>query len=530
MIGDKQRKESKRNDQSSSEEQALGSFSDDVDRLRDENVVHQVDTKEDMSVVLVGTHIGKAYEKGHIPNVNCQNDSQEPDVNASTSSIADLMIQETGENESSSTNGHDLQGDDMNMSNFSHLEHAGRDESNENLSPPGPVNFDGTKVAEGDFHQDVQLGIQLANETCPSDAQIDALEGHTVPSEVLEECVASEHTDKGQIKQLSEEDLLHVGVPEIIVSSPVPTDDESSYEGSVGKGDVNEVQVEVEQHSSENDSQFVDDLSWKSQTFKHEDMEFCKTAGDLSPVQTETNQENDISGASKGNNFEASSGKSSEGATVAQPNCSAVQGSVPNLGERASNLLSQLRSEIASMKSARLSSAVPIIGSEDDANEPEVENNQSHAEHETNSAAASLTSQEHDLSNLESQDHDTFQVTPKEIDTSEQAYLQEHCTSDQASKKRDVPQPSPQELGIFQAEPVSQECNTIETVPQGCDPSQPQPVSTVVYGLPLFEDVDSTCTSFSLDDYDPNIEEALNLPSESADRFDDNKGENKGTI
>lgn len=33
---------------------------------------------------------------------------------------------------------------------------------------------------------------------------------------------------------------------------------------------------------------------------------------------------------------------------------------VPNLGERASSLLSQLRSEIASMKTARLSNASPI--------------------------------------------------------------------------------------------------------------------------------------------------------------------------
>ena len=205
------------------------------------------------------------------------------------------------------------------------------------------------------------------------------------------------------------------------------------------------------------------------------------------------------------------------------------------MGERASNLLSQLRSEIASMKSARLSSVVPIIAPEDDANDPDVENNQGHAGHETNSATASLTSQERDLSDL--QDRDTFQVTPKELDTSEHA-LQEHCSSDQASKKRDIPEPSSQELGIFHveseardtSEPVSQECNTIQTVPQRRDPSQPGPVSAVTYGLPLFEDVDSTCTSFSLDDYDPNVEEALDLPLETGDRFDDNEGENKGTI
>ena len=548
MPGDKQRKKSKRDDRTSSEGQALDSFSDDVDPLS--AVVHQVDAKEDMPVVLVATHSSKTHEPNDkdvkpvnmLGQVNRQNDSQEPEVNALTSSIPDLMIQEmykvaltnqdqidTGENESSSsTEGPDLRADDMEVSHFSHVEHTGGDERDEELSPSGPVTFEVAKVIQADFDKEEvqevrnalafngQVGIQPEHETRPNDEQMDALEGYTAPSEVLKESL-----DKGQIQQLSEEDLLHVGVPEIIVSSPVPTDDESSYDGSVGEGDVNEVQVEAEQRPDENDSQCDVDLSWTSQTFKHEDMESHKTAEDSSAIPTESKQENAST--------EASSGKSGEGATVGQPSFSAVQGSVPNLGERASNLLSQLRSEIASMKSARLSSVVPIIAPEDDANEPEVENNQRHVDHET--------SQKCDLSYLESQDRDTFQVTPKELDTSEQA-LHEHCSSDQASKKRAIPEPSSQELGTFYAEsevrdtsePESQECNTIQTVSQVRDPSQPGPVSAVTYGLPLFEDVDSTCTSFSLDDYDPNVEEALNLPSEIGDRFDDNEGENKGTI
>lgn len=557
MAGDKQRNKSKRDGRTSSEGQALDSFSDDLDPVS--AVVHQLDVKEDMSVVLVATHTDKTQEPNDkdvkpvnmLGQVNRQNDSQEPEVNALTSSIPDLMIQEmykvaltnqdqidTAENEwSSSTEGPDLRGDDMEVSHFSHVEHAGRDESDEELSPSGPVTFEVAKVIQADFDQEEvqegrkalafngQVGIQLEHETRPSDEQMDALKGYTAPSEVLEESL-----DKGQIQQLSEEDLLPVGVPEIIVSSPVPTDDESSYDGSagesgiegfVGEGDVNEVQAKAEQRPDENDSQCDVDLSWTSQTFKHEDMESHKTAEDSSAVPTESKQENAST--------EASSGKSGEGATVGQPSFSAVQGSVPNLGERASNLLSQLRSEIASMKSARLSSVVPIIAPEDDADKPDVDNNQGHVDHET--------SQKRDLSYLESQDRDTFQVTPKELDTFEQA-LHEHCSSDQASKKRAIPEPSSQELGTFYAEsevrdtsePESQECNTIQTVSQGRDPSQPGPVSAVTYGLPLFEDVDSTCTSFSLDDYDPNVEEALNLPSEIGDRFDDNEGENKGTI
>lgn len=108
---------------------------------------------------------------------------------------------------------------------------------------------------------------------------------------------------------------------------------------------------------------------------------------------------------------------------------------VPNLGERASSLLSQLRSEIASMKTARLSNASPIQAAAGDGD-------------------ATETSQQRD-------------------------------TSQPASQERDL--------------------------------SQPGAVSAATYRLPLFEDVDSVCSSFSLDDFlsDPVTEEALSFASET---------------
>ena len=103
---------------------------------------------------------------------------------------------------------------------------------------------------------------------------------------------------------------------------------------------------------------------------------------------------------------------------------------VPNLGERASSLLSQLRSEIASMKTARLSNASPI------------------------------------------QDADS----------------------------------------AGDGTEMSQQSDTSQSAPQEGDSSPLEPVSAVTYRLPLFaEDVDSACSSFSLDDFlsDPvNSEEA----------------------
>ena len=126
------------------------------------------------------------------------------------------------------------------------------------------------------------------------------------------------------------------------------------------------------------------------------------------------------------------------------------QGSAPSLGERATSLLSQLRSEIANMKTARLSSASPNISSDDDADTTEIEN-------------------------------------------TEQANLA---------------------LGHANTSSVDATSQESDTVLEKRDTSQSEPVSAVTYRLPLFEDVDSTCTSLSLDDFlsDPALEEAAGSP------------------
>lgn len=64
---------------------------------------------------------------------------------------------------------------------------------------------------------------------------------------------------------------------------------------------------------------------------------------------------------------------------------------------------------------------------------------------------------------------------------------------------------------------MSQQRDTSQPASQERDSSQPGPVSAVTYRLPLFEDVDSACSSFSLDDFlsDPVTEEALNSSSET---------------
>ena len=131
----------------------------------------------------------------------------------------------------------------------------------------------------------------------------------------------------------------------------------------------------------------------------------------------------------------------------------------------------------------------------------------------------SLASQARDPSLLELQECDTFEQT-----------LQEHGTSEQASTKCDIPETSSQERDVCHA--ASQERNTCRSEPvlqeneviQGRDPSQPGPVSAVTYRLPLFEDVDSTCTSLSLDDFDLNSEEGSNLPFDTGHTFDEKEG------
>ena len=181
--------------------------------------------------------------------------------------------------------------------------------------------------------------------------------------------------------------------------------------------------------------------------------------------------------------------------------------SLPNLGERASNLLSQLRSEIESMKSARLSGVLPIIA----------------PGHEvTAGSAVVLQEQDAPCSLLHKRDRD-------------QVASEARAISEQSSGNRDTSEPSPQELDDSRVESKGHELVTHDSkLPQSAslqrdtydiampdyvtalrDSSQIGPASTVTYRLPLFEDVDSACSSLSLDDLDPDVEEVI--PSNSTE-------------
>ena len=268
----------------------------------------------------------------------------------------------------------------------------------------------------------------------------------------------SQLTEEVPIGDGSAEEALHVSIPEIIVSSPVPTDDEGSDAGSTFEGDANDVQRKVEDNETKRQS--TDDKHPGVDSSR--EMPSCcqEKEGHVSDTDTYTDQtkentcpkqESDISRKymyheinlmpfrSKANfssSKEASTSekRGEEGAATGQSGCPVPSESahVPNLGERASSLLSQLRSEIASMKTARLSNASPI------------------------------------------------QAADSAGDASKE------------SQQRDKSQPAPQER----------------------DSSQ---LPAVTYRLPLFEDVDSACSSFSLDDFlsDTVTEEALNSASET---------------
>ena len=105
--------------------------------------------------------------------------------------------------------------------------------------------------------------------------------------------------------------------------------------------------------------------------------------------------------------------------------------------------------------------------------------------------------------------------------------------SDQTSRKGDTPETLFLERGVVQAtsqehQPVTQDSSLLQSasrerhfsddamldfVTLQRDPFQVDSASTITYRLPLFEDVDSTCTSLSLDDYDPGVEEIPDMPS-----------------
>ena len=180
--------------------------------------------------------------------------------------------------------------------------------------------------------------------------------------------------------------------------------------------------------------------------------------------------------------------------------------SLPNLGERASNLLSQLRSEIESMKSARLSGVLPIIA----------------PGHEVTAGSAVVLQEQDALcSLLHKRDRDQVASEAREF-------------SEQSSGNRDTSEPPPQELDDFRVESKGHEIVTHDSkLPQSAslqretydkaipdyvtalrDSSQIGPASTVTYRLPLFEDVDSACSSLSLDDLDPDVREAPSHSSE----------------
>ena len=256
----------------------------------------------------------------------------------------------------------------------------------------------------------------------------------------------------------SAEEALHVSIPEIIVSSFVLTDDEGSDAGSTFEGDTNNVQRKVE---DETERQNIDDKQSDVGSSREASRSHQEKDGHVSDTATYTDQikENTFPKQEGGisrkyheinllpfrgtANFSASkkastSEKPGKEATVTDQSGRTVSSEivhVANLGERASSLLSQLRSEISSMKTARLSNASPI------------------------------------------------EVADSAGDTSEE------------SQQRDTSQPASQER----------------------DSSQPGAVSAATYRLPLFEDVDSACSSFSLDDFlsDPVTQEALSFASET---------------
>lgn len=506
-------------------------------------------------------------ESNMVGQIASEKDSPEHEQNTIIPSVADQMIQEmykvaltnvdhidpASSKPSPSPRSHDIQEVNVIGRVVSHPGTSDQFENGEDPSPSGSVDLDVNKVDEAESDQN---GLQEESSAISSSHQQDPsleykrsvyssdkkvgelaekMASFEPPITSVEESVFSDLAEDLQKEKNATEDLFRVGIPEITVSYPVPSDDESndgipvatggesndgspverSTKWSVGEDEVQE-QPSVKDQNITADTQLNRDLSQESPTFNREEMESRETAADSSSFSIESKQSG-VSESSLENYFaltEASSGKQGDDGTAAQSSRN-----VPNLGERASNLLSQLRSEIASMKSARLSSISPAIASEDDVNGAKVGDNMCHVGDKAYTVKTSLTSQARDPSLLELQECDSVEQT-----------LQEHGTSGQASTKCDIPETSSQERDVCHA--ASQERDTCRSEPvlqenevlQGRDPSQPGPVSAVTYRLPLFEDVDSTCTSLSLDDFDLNSEEGSNLPFDTGHTFDEKEG------
>ena len=278
----------------------------------------------------------------------------------------------------------------------------------------------------------------------------------------------SDSTEKDLNWGASEGKSLQASIPEIIVSSPIPTDDEDSDEG-----DTSNVQKEVHRNQKERkgkpENYSYTDLAWKfSSSFHVKNLDQKLSGGDASSDETRDdtsfkkerdmheelhkNEVKSLRGAegsvplAKSNRGKP--GDDEEDATVTSS--SVFHESVSSLGERATTLLSQLRSEIANMKTARLGGASSVITSGDD--------------------GATIVVESTVHANLD----------PENVNkNSDELATQESST---ASEINDI--------------------------------SKPEHAPAVTYRLPLFEDVDSTCTSLSLDDFlsDPVLENVVKDP------------------
>ena len=528
IVGEKQSKESQHDEQTDSEGQdnfydtvgQLDLSQNNIAPLPDGEGVYHTDTHTCSSTLRQLDAKSGAQDKTTGENNMSVSDQIVPldsKVNKMVQSSADQMDHKVNEMAASNsrevdlglnkvTSSVDLEEDDLAFSTVtekeeecsSYLSHTGHSDKGEEESPVCPEEHVTSQLPHStQDYVELQRGIRvlpLAGQEEPrdqtearaSDAQMDQLEENIAPRASV---VESQLPDEAPSWEAAEEDTLHVSIPEIVVSSPVPTDDESSDGESAVEGDTNEEQREVESSNMERwdiaDDQSHADSSWK---FPSSHQEADAIPDQTKPDNTCLRQEGDISDSNLlplGStadylaSTEASSETNGEEAIDAQSSRAASQGSVPNLGERASSLLSQLRSEIASMKTARLASASPIVASDSDGNATEIEN------------ANGITSQERDTSQPASQERDTSQP---------------------ASQQRDTSQPASQQRDTYL--PASQQRDTSQTASQQRDTG---PVSAVTYRLPLFEDVDSTCTSFSLDDIlsEPAIEEAANYDSDT---------------
>ena len=358
----------------------------------------------------------------------------------------------------------------------SHVGHEERDDNDEDLSLDGTEDLKiGEVTHSAKDEEEVQeegkvlspLGQEeprseteaqeprIETEAHADDVQIGILEEDMASCPVLPASIVvsqvSEPTDEATNEAAFAEETLHVGIPEIIVSSPVPTDDEGSDAGSTFESDTtNDVQQGGEDNRTERqdvaDNQSDSDSSGKSPS-SNQEKKSEKYESDT--CNDETKQKSGFSKNLPESNLlpfrnttvysanEVSSEQPGKEAIADETSPTMSQENVPNLGERASSLLSQLRSEIASMKTARLSSVSPVMPSDSEGNAT-------------------------DMSPL--------------------------CDSSQ---------------------PASQERDTTEP--------------TVKYRLPLFEDLDSACTSFSLDDFlsDPAIEENADSALETDNKYEE---------